>query len=186
MCMLDKGELAKQIFPHETWKEISQNLFTTTSRIPKNEKEKERLEKEIRQAQILTENNYTVYLVPEPSDGGKKFDAFVDNRKTELKRVTGNIKAVGKNFRNALHQGDDIFLSIKDASLHGVYKKIVSETKDVITKAKNKNLSIDFSDRQVFISIDNDRKLHIWQLKNIEETARKLADKKQPRKNAGP
>lgn len=114
--MVDKGELAKQIFPNEIWNEVSPNLFTANSRIPKNDKEKERLEKEIQQAQILTEN-----------------------------------------------------------------KKIVSETKDAVIKTNAKNLSIDFSDRQLFISLDNDRKLHTWQLKNIEKTARKLIDKKSPR-----
>ena len=171
---INYSEAAKKMFPNEQWNEISKNLFTASGRLPKNSDEKKKLEKEIAQAQILTANNHVVYLVPEPSDSGKKFDSFVDNRKTELKRVTGNIKAVGRNYREALQQGKDVFLSIQSADLHEVYKKIVSETKDHIKNAMKNNIEIDFSDRYIYVAIDSIKKLHKWSLKNIELQVKKM------------
>lgn len=121
---------ATELFPDEVWAEEYKNVFVAKSRQPKNSEQKSVFEKEMLMARIASDNGHTVYLLPElPAQ--KNADAVMDGILTEFKAVTGGENAVSHRFRDALHQGYNVYLKIDSdikekrvrQILHGVLKE---------------------------------------------------------------
>ncbi|MBR0032500.1 MAG: hypothetical protein IJP61_09460 [Treponema sp.] len=104
-------EILSSHFPNEIWSEKYKNVFVATSRDPKNSEQKKVFEKEFLMAQIASDNGHTVFLLPE-SSVTKNPDALFDAEFTEFKAVTGGENAVSHRFRDALHQGQNVYLKI--------------------------------------------------------------------------
>ena len=70
-------EVAIEMFPSETWTEEYKNVFVASSRVPKNSEQQKVFEKELEMAKIASDNNHTVYLLPEISTA-KNPDAVME------------------------------------------------------------------------------------------------------------
>ncbi|MCQ2594832.1 MAG: phage minor capsid protein [Treponemataceae bacterium] len=167
-------EVADTLFPGEKWEEKSSGLFVAKSRNSTVKNEIEKLKKEISQAEILSGQGHVVYLPPEIGEN-KHFDAIVDGRKTELKTVTGNIRAVGERFRDALKQGDDIFIRTSNKVQREIYSKLIGETKTLIEKK-----ALTKTTGNIYVWIDNEKKLYKWDLSEIIKIAKDIIKKQAP------
>jgi len=122
-------ELAITLYPHEKWEILEAGIFIAKSRMPRSAEQINVLEKELRQARILTDRGSTVYLLPEtPHPGIKNVkypDAVVDGCIMEFKTVTGGIRQVEERYKEARAKTKNIFLKI-DALLsrHEVTRKL--------------------------------------------------------------
>ena len=103
--------LAASLFPDETWEEQYKNVFVANSRKPKNSEQKAVFEKELLMARIASDNGHIVFLLPEIPIK-KNPDALLDAEFTEFKSVSGGENAVSHRFRDALHQGQNVYLKI--------------------------------------------------------------------------
>lgn len=115
MNLLDISEQrAKELFPHEKWTEIYKNVFVAQSRKPINSEQKKVFEKELGMAKIASDNSHVVFLLPENAieKNKKNPDSVLDGMLTEFKNVTGGENAVSHRFREALHQGINVYLKI--------------------------------------------------------------------------
>ena len=104
-------EVVIKMFPSESWTEEYKNVFVASSRVPKNNEQQKVFEKELEMAKIASDNNHTVYLLPELSTT-KNPDAIMDGVATEFKAVTGGENAVSHRFRDGLHQGHNVYIKI--------------------------------------------------------------------------
>ena len=122
-------ELAMTLYPHEKWEVLETGIFIAKSRMPRSAEQINILEKELRQAKILTDRGSTVYLLPETPQPGIKHvkhpDAVVDGCIMEFKTVTGSIRQVEERYKEARAKTKNIFLKI-DAPLsrHEVTRKL--------------------------------------------------------------
>jgi len=122
-------KLAVSLYPHEKWETLEAGIFIAKSRMPRSAEQINILEKELRQARILTDRGSTVYLLPEmPQPGVKRVkhpDAVVDGYIMEFKTVTGSIRQVEERYKEARAKTEHIFLKI-DAPLsrHEVTRKL--------------------------------------------------------------
>ena len=103
--------LAASLFPDETWEEQYKNVFVANSRKPKNSEQKAVFEKELLMARIASDKGHIVFLLPEIPIK-KNPDALLDAEFTEFKSVSGGENAVSHRFRDALHQGQNVYLKI--------------------------------------------------------------------------
>lgn len=103
--------LAASLLPDETWEEQYKNVFVANSRKPKNSEQKAVFEKELLMARIASDNGHIVFLLPEIPIK-KNPDALLDAEFTEFKSVSGGENAVSHRFRDALHQGQNVYLKI--------------------------------------------------------------------------
>ena len=136
-----------------------------------NKTEKIKLEKEISQARILARNGHIVYLVPE-NNKGKQFNSIVDGIKTEFKHITGNRNTLGREYKKAIKQADSVFLRTSNISKDEVYSKIIGETKTLL---ENDIVLNEYGN--IFLWIDNDKKLYAWKMENIVKIAKSLIKK---------
>lgn len=104
----------KELFPNETWLEIYKNVFVSQNRKPINSEQNKVFQKELNMAKIASDNSHTVYLLPENCfiENQKNPDAIMDGFLTEFKNITGGGNAVSHRFREALHQGVNVYLKI--------------------------------------------------------------------------
>ncbi len=160
--MTPSEKIIQHLFPKENFILERHGVYVAESRKIKNKREEEILEKEIAQAGLLADNGYTVYLVPENDSTKKNFDAIVDGRTTEFKYITGNIRTLGKAYKEALKQGQDVFIRTEGKKLSEIYSKLLGETKTLMqNNAKiNKNGFL-------YIWINEEKKLHKWSIKEI-------------------
>ena len=147
-------DAAGKRFPGEKWKEEKKNLFVAESRGKKNKNEKAKLEKEIKQASVLTEKGHEVCLTPE-NGNGKHFDGLIDGNNTlELKTVDGNIKMVGKNFKDGVKKAEVIFLQInEDFRRSSIYSKCKGELSDMKKRGEKilgKKLLVRIRDKDIY------------------------------------
>ncbi|GHV84462.1 hypothetical protein AGMMS50230_00700 [Spirochaetia bacterium] len=85
------------------------NVRLAESRIPKNADQRNILEKEIRQAGILSSMGNVVYLIPEQGPYGKRLkDAVVNGVLFEFRTVTGNVRTFEWEFRDAKRKDNDV------------------------------------------------------------------------------
>ena len=112
MNLIDvSNQIVNSLFPDETWTEQYTNVFVANSRKPKSSVQKTVFEKEFLMAKIAADKGHVVYLLPEDSKV-KSPDALLDAEYTEFKNVTGNANSVSHRFREALHQGRNVYLKI--------------------------------------------------------------------------
>jgi hypothetical protein len=110
-------ELAGSRYPGVSWIPVEPNIYLAPSRAPKSDEQTATLAKELVQARLLASRGHTVYLLPE--DGPRKTkrpDAIVDGLVMEFKTITGNIRKVSENFKDAREKAENVFLKI-DAPL---------------------------------------------------------------------
>lgn len=117
-------EVAESLFPDESWTEIYKNVFVADSRKPKNSEQQKVFDKEVLMAKIASDNNHIVYLLPEISKS-KNADAIMDGITTEFKNVTGGENAISHRFRDALHQGNNVYLKIDSEIKEKRVKQII-------------------------------------------------------------
>ena len=122
-------EIAQKLFPNEKFIEQEENIFISENRIPKNKRQKEVFEKELKMARIAKQCGYDVCLLSENSTG-KNPDSIMNGKITEFKNIAGGINAVGKRFNEAMKQSKNVFLHIdSDVTISEIYKKILGEIK---------------------------------------------------------
>ncbi len=118
---------AEKLFPKEEWEEKATGVFVAKGREPKTKQQTEIFKKEYDMSLIAQKYGHTVYMLPETSTG-KNPDAIMDGMKTEFKNITGGLNKVGIRFREAMKQGDNVYLKIdSDIDVRDVYKKIRGE-----------------------------------------------------------
>ncbi|MDR3140025.1 MAG: hypothetical protein LBT95_10215 [Treponema sp.] len=92
---------------------MASGIHKAASRIPRSIEENEILEKELAQARILAALGHEVYLLPERGPRKVKHpDAVVDGLIMEFKTITGNIRKIKENYKEARKKADNVFLKI--------------------------------------------------------------------------
>ena len=149
-------ELATQLFPKETWIEEYKNVYVAKSRIPKNSEQKAVFEKELIMAHIASDCGHIVYLLPELPTS-KNADALMDGILTEFKAITGGENAISHRFREALHQGNNIYLKIDSM----IKEKRIRQILHGVLKDKNcKGL--------VYCYITEKKKMYCWKMTDLK------------------
>lgn len=118
--------------------------------------------KEIELANKLTDyfDTTIIFLPVRNIPGTKNPDIMIGREFAEMKVITGNINAVGRNFRKAVKQANIIILSIKNKSytIKDIHRKITGEIEDLIEKGKWKLVK-----PESLIILINE-KFHTWDL----------------------
>lgn len=156
MKMTPKTELARahaeNMSPGEKWNKINNNLFIAENRKAVNKQQRQIFDKELEMSKIAARHGHVVYMLPEKSKG-KNCDVIMDGVLTEYKRITGNENALSHRFREALKQGQDVFLKI-DANIS------VTRTKEILHGVlKDKD-----NDDVVYCYFNKDKKLYRWNM----------------------
>ena len=150
-------EIVHSLFPDEVWNEQYKNVFVASSRKPKNSEQKAVFEKEFLMAQIASDNGHIIFLLPEfPIK--KNSDALFDAEFTEFKVVTGGENAVSHRFRDALHQGKNVYLKI-DSTI--TVKRIKQILAGVLKDKDNKG--------KVYCYITRIEKLYNWNMQDLKQ-----------------
>jgi hypothetical protein len=95
--------------------ELPKNVRLAESRIPRSKGDKEKLEKELRQAGILSRLGNSVYLTPEPGRYRERVsDAVVNGVHYEFRNITGKAEKVERRFAEAKEKGAgiNVFINI--------------------------------------------------------------------------
>lgn len=143
---------AENMFPDEKWDKINNNLFIAENRKAVNKQQRQIFDKELEMSKIAARHGHVVYMLPEKSKG-KNCDVIMDGALTEYKRITGNENALSHRFREALKQGQDVFLKI-DANIS------VTRTKEILHGVlKDKD-----NDDVVYCYFNKDKKLYRWKM----------------------
>ena len=143
---------AENMFPEEKWNKINNNLFIAESRKAVNKQQEQIFDKELEMSKIAARHGHVVYMLPEKSKG-KNCDVIMDGALTEYKRITGNENALSHRFREALKQGQDVFLKI-DANIS------VTRTKELLHGVlKDKD-----NDDVIYCYFNKDKKMYRWKM----------------------
>lgn len=140
MNLLDiSKQKAEELFPNETWTEIYKNVFVAENRKPINSEREKVFQKELLMAKIASDNFHVVYLLPEDCkiQNKKNPDSVMDGFLTEFKNVIGGENAVSHRFREALHQGVNVYLKI-DTEIK--LKRIKQILRGVLLQKENNGL----------------------------------------------
>jgi len=94
---------------------IPKGVMIAESRIPRSYDQREILRKELRQAGMLANIGYSVFLIPENT--GYKIrpkDAVINGQLFEFRNITGNEKTLEWQFRDAKKKGIDtnVFINV--------------------------------------------------------------------------
>lgn len=158
MNFIDVSEkIISSLFPDETWNEQYKNVFVASSRVPKNSEQKKVFEKEFLMAQIASDNGHIIFLLPEFSDR-KNPDALFDAGFTEFKSVTGGENAVSHRFRDALHQGQNVYLKI-DSNI--TVKRIKQILAGVLKEKENNG--------KVYCYVTRLNALYTWNMQDLKQ-----------------
>lgn len=150
-------EIVNALFPSETWTEECKNVFVAASRIPKNSEQRKVFTKEYDMAVLAAARGHIIFLLPEVSEH-KNPDALLDTIFTEFKNVTGGENAVSHRFRDALHQGDNVYLKIDS----DITVKRVKQILAGVLKEKN-------STGIVFCYITRLDVLYTWNMQDLKQ-----------------
>ena len=150
-------EIVNKLFPSETWTETCKNVFVASSRVPKNSEQKKVFTKEFEMAVLAAERGHIIYLLPEVSES-KNPDALFDTEFTEFKNVTGGENAVSHRFRDALHQGRNVYLKIDSDIRVKRIKQIISG----VLKEKN-------AVGKVYCYITRLNVLYTWNMQDLKQ-----------------
>ncbi len=146
-----------RVFPNETWEEQYTNVFVAKPRKPKNSEQKKVFEKEFLMAKIAADKGHIVFLLPEYSIK-KSPDALLDAEYTEFKNVTGNENSISHRFREALHQGRNVYLKI-DSNV--TVKRIKQIVAGVLKDKEN--------DGKVYCYITRLDVLYTWDMRDLKQ-----------------
>lgn len=150
---------AEELFPDEIWTEVYKNVFVAQSRKPCNSEQKKVFEKEFEMAKIASDNNHVVYLLPEKGtiQNVKNPDSVMDGFLTEFKNVSGGENAVSHRFREALHQGINVYLKI-DSSIP--VKRIKQILRGVLLQKENRGI--------VYCYITDIKIMYCWKMIDLK------------------
>ena len=113
------AQVATGLYPNEKWELLENGIYISKSRMQRSAEQIKILEKELRQARILTERGHTVYLLPEFGPRKTKHpDAIVDGLIMEFKTVSGNERKIKEKFKQARGKADNVFLQIEPPFTH--------------------------------------------------------------------
>ena len=158
MNLIDvSNQIVNSLFPNETWVEQYTNVFVANSRKPKSSAQKTVFEKEFLMAKIATDKGHVVFLLPEDSKE-KSADALLDAEYTEFKNVTGNENSVSHRFREALHQGRNVYLKI-DSNIK--VKRIKQIIAGVLKEKDN--------DGKIYCYITRLDEMYIWNMQDLKQ-----------------
>jgi hypothetical protein len=129
-------EYVKKEYPNEKWiantaqlQAVNQytknlvlpkNVKVAESRIPVSQNQKNILDRELKQAGILSRLGNSVYLIPERGVYGERLlDATVNGKPYEFRTTAGNARTFEGTFRDAKGKGKDInvFVSIESSKI---------------------------------------------------------------------
>jgi len=108
-------DAADRLFPGHGWKKVEDGIYLSPLRpIGK----KSGYAGELRNAQILRDMGYTVYLAPEQRNvAGPKFDAIVNGLLFEFKNVRGNANTLEAQFLRSRSQAPNVFINLGNSDL---------------------------------------------------------------------
>lgn len=150
-------QIINSLFPNETWTEQYTNVFVANSRKPKSSVQKTVFEKEFLMAKIAADKGHVVFLLPEESKE-KSPDALLDAEYTEFKNITGNENSVSHRFREALHQGRNVYLKIDSNIKVKRIKQIIS---GVLKEKDNSG--------KVYCYITRLDVMYTWSMQNLKQ-----------------
>lgn len=160
MNLLDiSKQKAQELFPSETWTEIYKNVFVAQSRKPENSEQQKVFEKELEMAKIASDNSHIVFLLPEDCkvQNKKNPDSVMDGFLTEFKNVTGGENAISHRFREALHQGVNVYLKI-DTEIK--VKRIKQILRGVLLQKENAGI--------VYCYISCKKTMYCWNMADLK------------------
>lgn len=134
---------------------IPENVKVAEFRIPFNSDQREILRKELRQAEILTNQGCSVYLIPERAAYGlRPKDAVVNGLLFEFRTVTGNARTMEGEFRDAKKKGVDVnvFIHIESNICYNEAKRRIKLA--INDHPEYKGL--------IILSLLSEEKLYIW------------------------
>jgi hypothetical protein len=148
-------ENAVSLYPDVTWIKINQSIYLASPRAPRSEDQTKILEKELTQARILAALGHTVYLLPESGPRKTKHpDAIVDGLIMEFKTITGNIRKIRENFKDARQKAENVFLKIDaDFSPEVVLEKLIGTVRRG-----------NYSDGMVIVHFTKTGKTYYWNI----------------------
>ena len=108
-------ETAERLFPGHEWRRVEDGIYLSPRR-PIGKKSS--YAGELRNAQMLRDMGYTVYLAPEQrSVAGAKFDAIVNGLLFEFKNVSGNANTLEAQFLRSRSQAPNVFINLGNSEL---------------------------------------------------------------------
>lgn len=138
------------------WIDKGNGLYIAENRGVKTKQGLRVLAKEEAQARILADLGHTVYLIPEKGSG-KHYDAIVDGKKFEMKTVTGNENTFSHRFREALRQGDNVYLRVRSE----VTPKRARELIKGVLKTKERT-------GLIYSYFDKTKTMYKWEMKDLK------------------
>lgn len=157
--------MAEMLFPAEEWVQLTENIFVAKTRLPERQKEPEKWDKEMSQAEILTSRGSVAYFLPEEEQekGGKHVDTVIDGEIIEMKTITGNRNTLGKEFQDAYKQGQSVIQEHPDVQEHSVFIRLFTDLPVESVKAKIAGELKNRADSGRFICyFENINKLFSW------------------------
>ena len=158
MNLIDvSNQIVNSLFPNEIWTEQYKNVFVANSRTPKSSVQKTIFEKEFLMAKIASDKGHIVFLLPEDSKE-KSPDALLDSEYTEFKNVIGNENSVSHRFREALHQGRNVYLKIDSNIKVKRIKQIIAG----VLKEKN-------NDGKIYCYVTRLDEMYVWNMLDLKQ-----------------
>jgi hypothetical protein len=123
--------LASALFPDEKWAFRESGIWVAESRLQEEYREKDKWEREMSQARILTGRGSAAYFLPELNKGGDAAklcaDLVLDGIVMEMKTVSGSRATLGTEFRFAYRQGAVLLSGYPDIEGHAVFIRLLSD-----------------------------------------------------------
>jgi hypothetical protein len=174
---------AKAIFPLEKWIQTESHIWVAESRMVERSREKDKWEREMSQARILTRRGSIAYFLPERKMRGGAAalcaDLVLDGVVTEMKTVSGSRATLGTEFRFAYKQGAVLLADNPGIKAHSVFIRLKSELSAGSVKAK---IAGELKKRHTAGScicfFEASRELYIWTFEELRAIIG--SDKKSP------
>jgi hypothetical protein len=160
-------QLASLLFPDEEWVYKETNIYVAKSRLREEYREKNKWEREMSQARILTSRGSVACFLPEQEKKGESgkscADLILDGTIMELKTVAGTRKTLGTQFKYGYKQGAFLTGGATGAQAHSVFIWLFSDLSVESVKAKIAGELKERLDPGSFICyFDISGELHSW------------------------
>jgi hypothetical protein len=132
--------LAAALFPNEEWVLKEPNIYVAKSRLSEEYRERDKWEREMSQARLLTGRGSAAYFLPEQEKKGEtgkmRADLVLDGTILEMKTVAGTRETLGYQFRLGYKQGASLTKGRADVQEHSVFIRLFSDLTVGSVKAK--------------------------------------------------
>jgi len=170
--------VATALFPDEKWINTEINIYVAKSRMVEKLRERQKWDREMSQARILTRRGSVVYFLPEKKNEGKGevyVDTVTDGEIVELKTVSGNRNTLGTAFEQGFKQGAAIIEKHPEIRSHSVFIRLFSDLTIISVKAKIAGELKNRSGNGFFICyFEQIGALHIWSYNELRMLIKKL------------